>query len=29
MLDLKQGQKVLDVGCKIGGSAFYMAEVSL
>ena len=28
MLDLKPGQNVLDVGCGIGGSAFYMAEVS-
>ena len=27
MLELKQGQKVLDVGSGIGGSAFYMAEV--
>ncbi len=26
MLDLKPGQHVLDVGCGIGGSAFYMAE---
>ena len=26
LLDLKPGQKVLDVGCGIGGSAFYMAE---
>ncbi|XP_068653290.1 phosphoethanolamine N-methyltransferase-like [Aristolochia californica] len=25
-LDLKPGQKVLDVGCGIGGSDFYMAE---
>lgn len=28
MLDLKDGQKVLDVGGGIGGSAFYMAKVS-
>ena len=27
MLDLQEGQHVLDVGCGIGGSAFYMAEV--
>ncbi|XP_064611042.1 uncharacterized protein LOC135475181 isoform X2 [Liolophura sinensis] len=26
MLDLKKGQKVLDVGAGIGGSAFYMAK---
>ncbi|XP_071730874.1 phosphoethanolamine N-methyltransferase 3-like isoform X1 [Rutidosis leptorrhynchoides] len=26
MLDLKSGQKVLDVGCGIGGGDFYMAE---
>lgn len=26
MLDLKKGDHVLDVGCGIGGSAFYMAE---
>lgn len=25
-LNLKPGQKVLDVGCGIGGSAFYMAK---
>ena len=27
MLNLQEGQQVLDVGCGIGGSAFYMAEV--
>ena len=27
MLDLKRGEKVLDVGCGIGGGPFYMAEV--
>lgn len=27
MLDLKSGQYVLDVGCGIGGSAVYMAQV--
>lgn len=27
MLSLKQGQKVLDVGCGIGGGAFYMVKV--
>ena len=27
-LNLKVGEKVIDVGCGIGGSAFYMAEVS-
>ena len=27
MLKLQEGQQVLDVGCGIGGSAFYMAEV--
>lgn len=27
MLDLQPGQKVLDVGGGIGGSAFYMAKV--
>ena len=25
-LDLKPGMKVLDIGCRIGGSAFYMAR---
>jgi cyclopropane fatty-acyl-phospholipid synthase-like methyltransferase len=24
---LKENQKVLDIGCGIGGSAFYMAKV--
>ena len=28
MLNLKSGQHVLDVGCGIGGSAFYIAEVT-
>lgn len=28
MLQLKRGQRVLDVGGGIGGSAFYMAKVS-
>ena len=28
MLKLKGGQTVLDIGCGIGGSAFYMAKVS-
>ena len=28
MLKLKEGQTVLDIGCGIGGSAFYMAKVS-
>ncbi len=28
MLELKSGEDVLDVGCGIGGSAFYMAKVS-
>lgn len=27
MLNLKHGQDVLDVGCGIGGSAFYMVKV--
>ena len=27
MLGLKKGQKVLDVGCGIGGGDFYMAKV--
>lgn len=27
MLNLKKGQKVLDVGGGIGGSAFHMAKV--
>ncbi len=27
LLDLKPGQRVLDVGSRIGGSAFYMAKV--
>lgn len=26
-LDLQPGQKVLDVGCGIGGSAFHMAKL--
>ena len=29
MLGLKKGQKVLDVGCGIGGGDFYMAKVRL
>ena len=29
MLDLKGGEKVLDIGCGIGGGAFYMAEVNV
>ncbi len=28
MLKLRSGQIVLDVGCGIGGSAFYMTKVS-
>ena len=28
MLQLQPGQRVLDVGGGIGGSAFYMAKVS-
>ena len=27
MLNLKENNKVLDIGCGIGGSAFYMARV--
>lgn len=27
MLNLKPGQKVLDIGCGIGGGDFYMAKV--
>jgi len=27
-LNLQRDQEVLDVGCGIGGSAFYMANVS-
>lgn len=27
MLNLQKGQKVLDIGGGIGGSAFYMAKV--
>lgn len=27
LLNLKPGQKVLDVGCGIGGGDFYMAKV--
>lgn len=29
LLHLQRGQKVLDVGCGIGGSAFFMAQVIL
>ncbi len=29
LLDLKPGQRVLDVGSGIGGSAFYMAKVDV
>lgn len=29
LLNLKHGQKVLDVGCGIGGGDFYMAKVRL
>lgn len=29
MLDLQPGQVVLDVGCGIGGSAFYMVKVGV
>ena len=28
LLNLKEREKVLDIGCGIGGSAFYMAKVS-
>ena len=28
LLNLKSGERVVDVGAGIGGSAFYMAEVS-
>ena len=28
LFNLERGQKVLDVGCGIGGSAFYMAQVN-
>ena len=28
-MNLKENQKVLDIGCGIGGSAFYMAKVRI
>lgn len=27
-LDLKPGQRILDIGCGIGGAAFYLSEVT-